>query len=101
MNWLQIQEDYPKAWGELLKWIDADIEVETLEILRDLYDFFDSYKIVVETKWNIGTFQGSVWVRATIYYTLSDPDRTAVEEASFLKAFSILEEKLTIEQNFL
>ena len=119
MNWTLIKEKYPKAHKKLGEWLDWDKHLEKYQHLlhndRDLYDFFDEQGIYITVMYDgLAPFQaqitqegksenGSEYIWHLPDFRFSDTwknyykkykTRTEAEEQAFLKAFSILEEKL-------
>ena len=108
MNWEKIREKYPKAWDLLIinhathnAWgeIDSpevwDISKITSWELRHLYDFFDEQGIIIEIKWYKTDFRYNIWFNDYVRNAQHRKTRTEAEEQAFLKAFEILEEKLS------
>jgi len=107
-NWRQIENKYPKAYA---LWMQFDSpEAKICVTYRDLYDFFDEQDIWIEV------IPCSTGFTAAVHYLRNNvrtnrfldtknkwsfsgrmktlKTRAEAEEAAFLKAFEILEEKL-------
>ena len=118
MNWTQIQKDNPFAWEKLVGWHETELnyrEIDHPDVwatasppthneLRHLYDFFDEQGVYVTInttlmplttdstrffEWYVETVHSGS-TNAEIYNT-----RQEAEQEAFLKAFQILETKLT------
>jgi len=100
-NWRQIENKYPKAYA---LWMQFDSpEAKICVTYRDLYDFFDEQGIYVaittllkpHTDDSTRFFEWDIDIE---YETFMDYElyntRQEAEEAAFLQAFEILEEKL-------
>ena len=110
MNFKQISKKYPKAWDrfkekETFNWDFSDYSIEDMCAwiganyhLRDLYDFFDSEGIVIEIAFDYdnNTFYSSIEKAngVSLFTSVDCTTRSEAEEAGFIKAFEILENKL-------
>lgn len=117
MDYKQIKQNSPKAWGAYMKFMEQHVKDVTKAVMDDmfcygasmqyksntrhLYDFFDSYEIFVnvfnepmDTTFNFGIDvllpDGSDCIKANSIYA----NRPEAEEAAFTKAFEILEQQL-------
>ena len=125
MNWKEIKDKHPKALQACLNWFSPsaikmyDLQITTshgsivyddggncgLIGIRDLYDFFDEQDIYIEISYlaiidpmPIGSNEGWWYTINHRSYETSKDTRPETEEAAFLKAFEILEEKLRSEE---
>ena len=110
MDWIKIQDNYPKAWELLCKYHNEEDEVGYIDHpdvwdvkvnapnkyeIRHLYEFFDSNEIYISILYrdSLKTIPPYQWkIRGDIsegYYARSEAERVA-----FTKAFEILETKL-------
>jgi len=97
-NWRQIENKYQKAYA---LWMQFDSpEAKICVTYRDLYDFFDEQKLWI-TVYITCSNSGFMWeiVKKTGIDEFSPENiiynpRSKAEEAAFIKAFEILEEKL-------
>ena len=106
MNWTEIKEKYPKAFGLLESFLKGK-ELMAMEqrnrhpitVMRFLYDFFDEQGIII----NVYNFFGNFWWDIKEHYTRvfaehakedQSKTRTEAEGKAFEKAFEILEAKL-------
>lgn len=103
MNYEKIKIDYPKAWEIFENWLleSQDIKVgiefvSTICNFRDLYDFFDGEKLIVEVLYNrhSNRYYCCINNNYTSEYTLEFPTRTEAKQAGFGECFEILENKL-------
>ena len=97
MNWREIQKKYPKAFDILIDW-----RMLSTVGMRDLYDFFDGEGIYVSIECSGGCGEYRIdyeWVDYDKGDELVKSDwmlnRKIAEEAAFLKAFEILEQRET------
>ena len=108
INWKEIKDKYQKAFKEFSKW-GNHVAVLSRQKQRLLYDFFDENEIYIEIEIDRtleAKFAPSVywleeemedldfdcyqnWTDECLYKT-----RREAEEAAFIKAFEILENKL-------
>ena len=103
-----MKKNNPKAfdvWWEYAGWTKAVTQDEFVgwdETLllnyqvytRDLYDFFDSNNIVIETMWGLPGFSPNIWCGAEITHLERQDTREEAEEAAFTYAFEIMEAEL-------
>ena len=97
IDWKKIKQDCPKAWGKIKTY---NFQTNS----RTLYDFFDEQGINVFPMINIETllFSYEIWDQKNQESFVYNDDvdewnfknRKQAEQAAFLKAFEILEEKL-------
>ena len=116
MNWKEIEKKHSKAWELLDSWKYEGLDIDCMQWvdkhgcsedtfnIRDLYDFFDEQGIYVSVLkivnkagfwFTIRQIPESVYdihsgYDLSLYFNL----RKEAEQAAFLKAFEILEEKL-------
>lgn len=101
MNWKEIEKKYPKGYKLEEEWIKEHLRDDYgpgFNINRDLYDFFDEQEIYIEIwmKNDEEKLWGYTWHLAKMAPFEDDGlfvSRKEAEEASFLKAFEILENK--------
>ena len=103
MNWKEINEKWPKAYSLFMSArFDRLIAYRKFEVpndyIGDLYDFFDEQGIIIEIMWYHKDFRMNVWYNKEVKFAGHLNSRQEAEEAAFLKAFEILEEKLRSEE---
>lgn len=115
MDYKEIKEKYPKAWAAFVNWgftksffsdlLFGDINKFEETIMsnskpnRELYDFFDGSRLFVVPTLGSEVFDFGFSImngnREYIYCNYAFYNtREKAEEAAFIKAFEILEEKL-------
>lgn len=121
MDWKQISEDCPKSYDRFIKWnCEKNPDCPSSDCYkitdRDLYDFFDDNEIYVSTEPNVYAFRldekyktktkrHDISVQFRYRIGVSDDGRIILddkvrktrqksESEAFLKALSILEERL-------
>lgn len=98
MNYTQIEQDYPKAYGvfKQSKYYRVSDSGYLLFDDRDLYDFFDERELFIEIshtkrEWSWIIFKGDDGLECFEYSTKR---RTSAEACAFNAAFKLLEETL-------
>lgn len=112
MNWKDIQKKYPNAWDKLIDWAnltwaewkESYLDSVSRQTIRWLYDFFDEqgircfiYYTENTGKWKpeLRIKQSDTWKMKHIGIIKTENSRSEAEKQVFLKAFEILEEKLS------
>ena len=111
MNWKEIKEKYPKAYGLLTKNGEYSIQSGCLFLwvehiayhyeLRDLYDFFDEQGIYISIKigsdfrhFDYSIHLKNIWKADSHGDSIRKTTRTEAETEAFTKAFEILEDSI-------
>lgn len=111
MDWTAVKKDTPKAFERFVKWIDTEsddiLQFELMMILkneRDLYDFFDDQKIIIDIQYELMDINGIdkfMFVPSAVIISLKERigksqygKRKQAENAIFTEAFKILENQL-------
>ena len=92
MNWTKIKKHYPKAWEECMK-SEYGYTLKSSSD-RDLYSFFDSENIFIETTHSALGFGMGITYQDRTYVKAGFKTRIEAEDWAFEKCFEILEKIL-------